>query len=58
MKLRENRSNMVQTEVNVRSVTNCGELTDDRYMLVWDSHINLSPLHTTIHISLFTYVVC
>ena len=29
MKLRENRSNMVQTEVSVKSITNCGELTDN-----------------------------
>ena len=43
MKLRENRSNMVQTEVNVKSITNCGELTDDTFqtvVLVWDTQIN------------------
>ena len=40
MKLRENRSNMVQTEVSVKSITNCGELTDDSFqtvVLVWDT---------------------
>ena len=35
MKLRENRSNMVQTEVNVKSVTNCGALTDDSFLIVY-----------------------
>ena len=43
MKLRENRSNMVQTEVSVKSITNFGELTDDNFqtvVLVWDTQIN------------------